>query len=259
MYRLHLFDKQASTHSCPTKWLKSTLCLHAFQPTWRHFTTPFALLPTCPHLLPLISPLPHSRLPSLTTTLLACSSSSVPHPNSPTPSPALTLSLLLLPPQPHSPSLPLALVTPVWVPNIPVLLIRSRPLIPSHTILCTFSTLYSLPSTHHPAPSLPPGLSRYCLSSPHLVHPRYSHPNTALHLLLHTTPLALNPHATLRPATTPHPAHTQTPSTQQPATRPADHRPLSATHTPPSANIPAIGSTHRPKSCPFVTACTSPP
>ena len=48
-------------------------------------------------------------------------------------------------------------------------------------------TLYSSPSTHHPAPSLPPGLSRYCLSSTRLVHPRYSHPNTALHLLLHTT------------------------------------------------------------------------
>ncbi len=88
------------------------------------------------------------------------------------------------------------------------------------TPYCALSpTLYSLPSTHHPAPSLPPGLSRYCLSSPHLVHPRYSHPNTALHLLLHTTPLALYPHALKQPPPIQHIPRPHLPNTRS---RPRD-------------------------------------
>ncbi len=59
---------------------------------------------------------------------------------------------LLLATLSHSSSLPLAFVTPVWVPNLPVLLTRSRPLIPPHAIPCTLSASTAPPPLISPLP-----------------------------------------------------------------------------------------------------------
>ncbi len=273
MYRLHLFDKQASTHFCPTKWLKSTLCLHAFCPQTVNIPTIQTLFslhaPTTSSLLPIRShcshlsspPTTHQPTPSLPSALSRyytprlTSSSSVPHPNSPTPSPALTLSLLLLPPQPHSSSLPLAFVTPVWVPNIPVLLIRSRPLISA--LSCTFShslqlTLHSSPRSLTPTwplsllplldSSRPPSLLSSQYSSP----PSPTHMPSSNHLPSSTYPDPIYPTPAHAHVTSPPPNPPTSPQSAPYPTRPDIAHDLPRFSHPQSANTPTQPSLQHP-------------